>query len=128
MDKEQLKIKLEALEANEAIKRDELGVAISSTQVAREELAEFGKPVITEDVANEIVSRVCKAFYDTLSNIDSDSIEIDFSMDYDNRVVVDGISGFDDVDADEDSILEILIDTFNIDHSNDEDEDIYNKP
>jgi hypothetical protein len=94
---------------------------MSAAQIAREELANLGKPVITEDVANQIVSKVCEAFQEVLCNIDSDSIEIDFSMDYDNRIIVDGISGFDEVDADEDSIMEILIDTFNIDHSNSED-------
>jgi hypothetical protein len=65
---------------------------------------------------------VCEAFQEVLCTLNvPDSIEIDFSMDYDNRVVVDGISGFDEVDVDEDSIMEILIDTFNIDHSNGED-------
>jgi hypothetical protein len=121
MDKKELKIKLEALEVNVEVRRDELGFAMSAAQIAREELANLGKPVITEDVANQIVSKVCEAFQEVLCNIDSDSIEIDFSMDYDNRIVVDGISGFDEVDADEDSIMEILIDTFNIDHSNSED-------
>ena len=120
MDKKELKIKLEALEVNVEVRRDELGFAMSAAQIAREELANLGKPVITEDVANQIVSKVCEAFQEVLCNIDSDSIEIDFSMDYDNRIVVDGISGFDEVDADEDSIMEILIDTFNIDHSNSE--------
>jgi hypothetical protein len=121
MDKKELKIKLEALEVNVEVRRDELGFAMSAAQIAREELANLGKPVITEDVANQIVSKVCEAFQEVLCNIDSDSIEIDFSMDYDNRIIVDGISGFDEVDADEDSIMEILIDTFNIDHSNSED-------
>jgi hypothetical protein len=122
MDKKELKIKLEALEANVEVRRDELGFAMSAAQIAREEIANLGKPVITEDVANQIVSKVCEAFQEVLCTLNvPDSIEIDFSMDYDNRVVVDGISGFDEVDVDEDSIMEILIDTFNIDHSNGED-------
>lgn len=127
MDKEQLKIKLEALEANEAIKRDELGVAISSAQVAREELAEFGKPVITEDVANGIIERVRDVFAEIISEIDSSSAEVELGIEYDNTIVIESFN-LDSIEVDEDSIMEILIDTFNIDHSNDEDEDIYNKP
>ena len=94
MNKEQLKVKLEALEANEAIKREELGVAISSAQVAREELANINKPKITEDLAVELVSCLCRAFSDQLSNYDSGDLDIEFSLDYNNTVVVDNISGF----------------------------------
>ena len=121
MNKEQLKAKLEALVANEAIKRDELGVAISSAQVAREELANVNKPKITEDVANELVSNLCRAFHDALGNVDSGDFGIDFSLDYNNTVVVDDISGLDDIDAPEDAFHEILSDVFAI--TLDEDED-----
>ena len=127
MNKEQLKAKLEALVANEAIKRDELGVAISSAQVAREELANVNKPKITEDVANELVSNLCRAFNDALGNIDIiQECSIDFSLDYNNTVVVDDVSGLDDIDAPEDAFHEILSDAFAI--VEDEDEDVYNKP
>ena len=126
MNKEQLKAKLEALVANEAIKRDELGVAISSAQVAREELANINKPKITEDVANELVSNLCRAFHDALGGLDSSDLGIDFSLDYNNTVVVDDISGLSDIDAPEDAFHEILSDAFAI--VEDEDEDIYNKP
>jgi hypothetical protein len=126
MNKEQLKAKLEALVANEAIKRDELGVAISSAQVAREELANINKPKITEDVAIDLVSNLCRAFNDALGNVDSSDFGIDFSLDYNNTVVVDGISGLDDIDAPEDEFHEILSDAFAI--VEDEDEDVYNKP
>lgn len=114
MNKEQLKVKLEALEANEAIKREELGVAISSAQVAREELANVNKPKISEELANELVSCLCRAFSDQLSNFDSGDLDFEFSLDYDNKVVVDNISGFDDLDAPEDEFHSILLDTFNI--------------
>ena len=122
MNKEQLKAKLEALVANEAIKRDELGVAISSAQVAREELANINKPKITEDVANELVSNLCRAFHDALGGLDSSDLGIDFSLDYNNTVVVDDISGLSDIDAPEDEFHEILSDAFAI--TLDEDEDL----
>ena len=114
MNKEQLKVKLEALVANEAIKREELGVAVSSAQVAREELADINKPKISEDLANELVSCLCRAFNDQLGNFDSGDLDIEFSLDYNNTVVVDGISGLDDLDAPEDEFHSILSDAFNI--------------
>ena len=114
MNKEQLKIKLEALEANEAIKREELGVAISNAQVAREELANINKPKITEDVANELVSNLCRAFHDALDGLDSRDLNVEFSLDYNNTVVLDDISVLDDIDAPEDAFHEILSDTFAI--------------
>jgi len=122
MDKEQLKVKLATLEANEKVKRDELGVAASATQVAREELAEFGKPVITEDTANDIVERVREAFRERLSAIDSDQAQVELGIEYDNTIVIESFD-LDDIEMDEDSIMEILIDTFNIDHDNGVDTD-----
>ena len=122
MDKEQLKVKLATLEANEKVKRDELGVATSATQVVREELAEFGKPVITEDTANDIVERVREAFRERLSEIDSSQAEVELGIEYDNTIVIEGFN-LDGVEMDEDSIMEILIDTFNIDHDNGVDTD-----
>ena len=126
MDKEQLKIKLDALVANEAIKREELGVAISSAQVAREELANINKPKITEDVAIDLVSNLCRAFHDARGDLDSSDLNIEFSLDYNNMVVVDDIGGLNDIDAPEDAFHSILSDTFAI--IEDGDEDIYNKP
>ena len=122
MDKEQLKVKLATLEANEKVKRDELGVAASATQVAREELAEFGKPVITEDTANDIVERVREAFRERLSEVDSDQAQVELGIEYDNTIVIESFD-LDDIEMDEDSIMEILIDTFNIDHDNGVDTD-----
>ena len=117
MDKEQLKVKLATLEANEKVKREELGVATSATQVAREELAEFGKPVITEDIANDLIENLQEAFRERLSEIDSSQAEVELGIEYDNTIVIESFD-LDGVEMDEDSIMEILIDTFNIDHSN----------
>jgi hypothetical protein len=121
MDKEQLKVKLATLEANEKIKREELGVATSAAQVAREELANVNKPVITEDVANVIIGSVCDAFQERLSEVDSDQAEVELGIEYDNTIVIESFN-LDGVEMDEDSIMEILIDTFNIDHDNGEGE------
>jgi hypothetical protein len=114
MDKEQLKVKLATLEANEKIKRDELGVATSAAQVAREELAEFGKPRITEDVAVDLVANICRVFSEALGNIDGSDLEVDLCLEYDNRITIDGINGLDDIDEPADEIHDVLADVFNI--------------
>jgi hypothetical protein len=121
MDKEQLKVKLATLEANEKIKRDELGVASSAAQVAREELANVNKPVITEDIANDLIESLQEAFRERLSEIDSSQAEVELGIEYDNTIVIEGFN-LDCIEMDEDSIMEILIDTFNIDHDNGEGE------
>ena len=82
MNKEQLKIKLDALVANEAIKREELGVAISSTQVAREELANINKPQISESLLHDLVQQLESVFADTISNIDCSDLSPEFSLNY----------------------------------------------
>ena len=73
-------------------------------------------------MANELVSCLCRAFHDALGNVDSGDFDIEFSLDYNNTVVVDNISGLDDVDAPEDDFHSILSDTFAI--TEDEDEDL----
>ena len=55
MDKENLQTKLEALEANVQAKQNELGVARSEAQMAREELANAGKPKLSQDDAIVLV-------------------------------------------------------------------------
>jgi hypothetical protein len=90
MNKEQLKVKLEALEANEAIKREELGVAISSTQVAREELADAGKPVISESIVSDLIAELESVFADTISNIDTSNLSPEFGLNY-NEIYLEGL-------------------------------------
>ena len=90
MNKEQLKVKLEALVANEAIKREELGVAISAAQVAREELADAGKPVISESLVSDLISELESVFADTISNIDTSDLSPEFSLNY-NEVSLDSV-------------------------------------
>ena len=117
MDKEQLKVKVETLRANEVVALEALDTAKTTRMKAEQELAEFGKPVITEDTANDIVERVREAFRERLSGVDSDQAQVELGIEYDNTIVIEGFN-LDDIEMDEDSIMEILIDTFNIDHDN----------
>ena len=125
MDKEQLKIKLDALVANEAIKREELGVAISSAQVAREELADADKPVISESLVVDLVEQIESVFADTIGNIDCSDLSPEFSLNY-NEISLDCID-LDNVGVDTDE-LRTVFDQFFAIKEDDEDEDVYNKP
>jgi hypothetical protein len=119
MNKEQLKIKLDALVANEAIKREELGVAISSAQVAREELANAGKPVISESLVVDLVEQIESVFADTIGNIDCSDLSPEFSLNY-NEISLDGID-LDNVGIDTDELHTVFEQFFAI-KEDDEDE------
>ena len=120
MNKELLKAKLEALVANEAIKRDELGVAVSKAQVAREELANINKPKITEEQAVELAEKLCELFGNAMSEIDPSDLDVEFSLDYNNTIVVDCINGLGDMEPPEDEIHEVIASIFNINYKEDE--------
>ena len=126
MNKEELELRHNLLETDVRVKSGDLEYANTALAKVKAELANINKPKITEDVANELVSNLCRAFNDALGNVDSSDFGIDFSLDYNNTVVVDDISGLDDIDAPEDAFHEILSDAFAI--TLDEDEDVYNKP
>ena len=98
MNKEQLKTKLEALEANVQArqnelqaKQNELGVAMSEAQMAREELANAGKPKLSQDTMVDLVSKLQDVFQDALNNADTSDLSPEFSIDYDNTVILESI-------------------------------------
>ena len=109
MNKEQLKVKLEALVANEAIKREELGVAISAAQVAREELADAGKPVISESLVSDLIQELESVFADTISNIDASDLSPEFSLNY-NEISLDNVD-LDNVGVDTNE-LQVVFEQF----------------
>ena len=113
MDKENLQTKLEALEANVQAKQNELGVAMSEAQMAREELANAGKPKLSQDTMVDLVSKLQDVFQDAINNADTSDLSTDFSIDYDNRVVLECIdmSAIELHDCDIESALE---EVFNI--------------
>lgn len=109
MNKEQLKVKLEALVANEAIKREELGVAISAAQVTREELADAGKPVISESLVSDLIQELESVFADTISNIDTSDLNPEFSLNY-NEISLDNVD-LDNVGVDTNE-LQVVFEQF----------------
>ena len=117
MDKEQLKSKLEALEANVEVKRDEYGIAVSEAQMAREELANLGKTVISEDDVASLVDLLQGMFHDILNDADTSDLSPEFSIDYGNEVRLDCIdmSAIEVHSGDIESVLEQV---FNIQSDN----------
>jgi len=120
MDKENLQTKLEALEANVQAKQNELGVAMSEAQMAREELANAGKPKLSQDTMCDLVNRLQDIFQDALNDADPNDLSPEFSLDYGNEVRLDCIdmSAIELHACDIESVLE---EVFNITN---EDEDL----
>ena len=108
MDKENLQTKLEALEANVQAKQNELGVAMSKAQMAREELANAGKPKLSQDDMVNLVDLLQGMFHDILNEADTSDLSPEFSIDYGNEVRLDCIdmSAIEVHSGDIESVLE----------------------
>ena len=91
MDKEQLKTKVEALQDNLQVKHDELTEVQQQLNVARNELANADKPTLSQDTMVDLVSRLQDAFQQALENADTSDLSPEFSIEYDNTVVLDCI-------------------------------------
>ena len=113
MDKEQLKSKLEALEANVEVKRDEYGMAVSEAEMAREELANLGKTVISQDDVASLIDRLQGMFHDILNDADTSDLSPEFSIDYGNEVRLDCID-MSAIEVHSSDIESVLEEVFNI--------------
>ena len=113
MDKENLQTKVEALQDNLKVKHDELTVIQEQLNVARNELANADKPKLSLDTMVDLVSRLQDAFQQALENADTSDLSPEFSIDYDNTIVLDCIdmSAVEIHDCDIESVLE---EVFNI--------------
>ena len=108
MDKENLQTKVEALQDNLKVKHDELTVIQEQLNVARNELANADKPKLSLDTMVDLVSRLQDAFQQALENADTSLLSPEFSIDYDNTVVLDCIdmSAIEVHSGDIESVLE----------------------
>ena len=108
MDKENLQTKLEALEANVQAKQNELGVAMSKAQMAREELANAGKPKLSADRASDLVDLLQGMFHDILNDFDTNDLDVEFGIGYDNRIELEHVdmSAIEVHSSDIESVLE----------------------
>jgi hypothetical protein len=109
MDKEQLKAKVEALRANEVTANDALALLKTRRMRAEQELADAGKPVISESMASDLISELESVFADTISSIDTSDLSPEFSLNY-NEVQLDCID-LDCVGVDTNE-LQVVIDQF----------------
>ena len=90
MNKEQLKVKVEALRANEVIANDALSNARSQREKAEQELADAGKPVISESIVSDLIAELESVFADTISNIDTSDLSPEFGLNY-NEVYLESL-------------------------------------
>ena len=120
MDKEQLKTKLEVLQANAEVKQEELTEILQRLNVARDELANADKPKLSQDTMVVLVEKLQDAFQQALEDADTSDLSPEFSIDYGNTVVLDCIdmSAIEIHACDIESVFE---EVFNI---TDEDEDL----
>ena len=113
MDKEQLKTKLEVLQANAEVKQEELTEILQRLNVARDELANADKPKLSQDTMVVLVEKLQDAFQHALNDADTSDLSPEFSIDYGNTVVLDCVdmSAIEMHDCDIESVLE---EVFNI--------------
>jgi len=109
MDKEQLKAKVEALRANEVTANDALALLKTRRMRAEQELADAGKPVISESMASDLIQELESVFADTIGSIDTSDLSPEFSLNY-NEVQLDCID-LDCVGVDTNE-LQVVIDQF----------------
>ena len=117
MDKENLQTKVEALQDNLKVKHDELTEIQEQLNVARRELANAGKPTLSQDDMVNLVDLLQGMFHDILNEADTSDLNPEFSIDYDNTVVLDCIdmSAIEVHSGDIESVLEQV---FNIESDN----------
>ena len=109
MDKEQLKVKVEALRANEVIANDALSNARSQRARAEQELADAGKPVISESIVSDLIAELESVFADTISNIDTSDLSPEFGLNY-NEVYLENLD-LDNVGVDTNE-LQVVFEQF----------------
>ena len=112
MDKEQLKVKVEALRANEVIANDALSNARTQRIRAEQELEDAGKPVISESLVVDLVQELESVFADTIGSIDTSDLSPEFSLNY-NEVSLDSID-LDHVGVDADDLHTVFSQFFAI--------------
>ena len=108
MNQENLQTKVEALQDNLKVKHDELTEVQEQLNVARRELANANKPTLSQDDMVNLVDLLQGMFHDILNDADTSDLSPEFSIDYDNTVVLDCIdmSAVEIHDCDIESVLE----------------------
>jgi len=91
MNKEQLKTKVEALQDNLQVKHDELTEVQEQLNVARRELANANKPILSQDDMVNLVDLLQGMFHDILNDFDTSDLDVEFGIGYDNRIELENV-------------------------------------
>jgi hypothetical protein len=113
MDKEQLKTKVEALQDNLQVKHNELTEVQEQLNVARRELANVNKPTLSQDDMVNLVDLLQGMFHDILNDADTSDLSPEFSIEYDNTVVLDCLD-MSSIEVHSGDIESVLEQVFNI--------------
>ena len=112
MDKEQLKVKVEALRANEVMANDALSNVRTQRMRAEQELEDAGKPVISESLVVDLIQELESVFADTIGSIDTSDLSPEFGLNY-NEVQLESID-LDCVGVDTDDLHTVFSQFFAI--------------
>ena len=113
MDKENLQTKVEALQDNLKVKHDELIEIQQRLSVARSELANADKPKLSQDTMVVLVEKLQDAFQQALEDADTSDLSPEFSIEYDNTVVLDCLD-MSSIEVHSGDIENVLEQVFNI--------------
>ena len=113
MDKEQLKTKVDALQANLDVRKSELSNAQVELNVALNELANAGKPELSADRASDLVDLLQGMFHDILNDFDTSDLDVEFGIGYDNRIELECID-MNSIEVHSGDIESVLEQIFNI--------------
>ena len=113
MNKEQLKTKVDALQANLDVRKSELTTAQSELNVALNELANAGKPELSADRASDLVDLLQGMFHDILNDFDTSDLDVEFGIGYDNRIELENVD-MSAIEVNSCDIETVLEDIFNI--------------
>ena len=119
MNKEQLKVKLETLEANLEAKRSDLNDASTAVAKAKQEIADAGKPVISESVAADLVEQLAEMFSDVMRNADPSDLNPEFGLNG-SEIYLECID-VSDIGVSDHDINGVLEDFFTIEQDEDDD-------
>ena len=114
MNKEELELRHNLLETDVRVKSGDLEYANTALSKVKKELADINKPKITEEQSVELAHQLCGLFNSAMSEIEPGNLDIEFSLDYNNTIVVDCINGLGDMDPPEDEIHEVIASIFNV--------------
>tara|TARA_B110000908_G_C10182238_1_gene416266 strand:+ start:515 stop:871 length:357 start_codon:yes stop_codon:yes gene_type:complete len=114
MNKEELELRHNLLETDVRVKSGDLEYANTALTKVKKELANINKPKITEEQSVKLATQLCGLFNSAMSEIQPDQLDIEFSLDYNNTIVIDCINGLGDMDPPEDEIHEVIEGIFNV--------------